>query len=111
MMEALPGLIKKFKVQGEIFDNDFEKAGIPGPNKDGLCISHRRSVLMHHDEVLKREKVVADAKFAKDKEIEDKKRKREADKLIPKAIRRKFTASSTSSINPVLLHLNTSVQL
>lgn len=97
MIEALPGFIKKMKLKGEIFDEDFEAAGIPGSNKNGLCISHRRSVLMHHGEVLKREQMVADAKLAKEVETENKKRKRAEEKLVVKVSKRKVTVSSTSS--------------
>ena len=102
MSDALPDFIKKMRLQGEIFDKDFIKAGIPGPNKNGLCISHGRSVLMHHREVLKREQIVADAKLAKEAETENKKRKRVEEKLVPKFSKRKVTVSSTTSNSSII---------
>ena len=100
MMEAHPYFVKKMREQGELKDADYEKYNIPGTNKDNYCVSHRRSVLMNHEAVLKREMAIQDAKLAAETIKADKKRKK-SDNLATNTKSNKKTKTNQTVANVV----------
>lgn len=81
IVSVLPGLVQKFRAQGELLDGDFEDAGIrPLPTemqigktgnvlpsrvkKDALVVSKRRAVLVTHPVIVKKESCRVSARQA-----------------------------------------------
>jgi len=47
ILSAMPGLVEKFRLQGELFDRDFDEEKIKSTsNKDHLVTNRRRSIIL-----------------------------------------------------------------
>jgi hypothetical protein len=77
----LPSLLEKFSIQGELYENDLTAIGIDpnvvrnGMSIDELVLSRRRSCLLTHNELMKRETQKEEKKGGQ--VIETRKRKRD----------------------------------
>lgn len=90
--------MKKIRENGELKDTDYEMFKISGTNKDTYCVAHRRSVLINHEAVMKREKAIEDAKLAAEATKIDKKRKKSENATINNKANKKTKTNQTVAV-------------
>ena len=77
VIKAVPVLARKVKDQGELFDIDFNKVGLPvTKNKDHRVLTQRRMVILGHSKVIERELAKSEQKNLKESSKNEKVRKR-----------------------------------